>query len=84
MQEIEQRQLYGGTIEFEPQESTRNIDPSVTEKALGEEDGRRMNEVIASDNAAAAHASPWRPFWDEQLVGARDVTMDVGVRLAPS
>lgn len=76
MQEIEQRHLYGGSIESAPPENSRAIDPSVTEMALGEEDGRKMNEVLASDSATAAQATPWRPFWDEQLVGARDVTMD--------
>lgn len=79
MQEIEQRRLYGGAIEPEPPEQSRSIDPSVTAMALGEEDGRKMNEVIASDRTAATQVSLWRPLWDEQLVGARDITMDIGV-----
>jgi hypothetical protein len=77
MLNIEQRHLYGDVMGPEPLENSRHIDPSVTEMALGEEDGRKMNEVLASDNSTATQISPWRPFWDEQLVGARDVSMDI-------
>jgi len=81
MMDIERRHLYGDTMEAEPPENHRRIDPSVTEMALGEEDGKKMNEVLASDNAMAAQISPWRPFWNEQLVGAREASMDVEVCL---
>jgi hypothetical protein len=79
MLNIGQRHLYGDSMQSEPLEGSRVIDPSVTEMALGEEDGRKMNEVLASDNSLATQISSWRPFWDEQLVGARDVSMDIEV-----
>jgi hypothetical protein len=80
MKEITRRRLYGDSDEGEPHTGdTMVIDQSVTEMALGEKDARKINEVFESDRRIVHNTSPWRPFWNEQLVGAMDVTMQTEV-----
>lgn len=80
MKEINRRRVFGDSDEEDAGGDTMMVDPSVTEMALGEDDARKMNDVFASDRLAAVSHSPWRPFWNEQLVGAREATMQTDVR----
>lgn len=81
MREITRRRIYGDSGDEKPMDSEpMMIDPSVTEMALGEEDGRKMAGVIASDGLTVAAASRWRPFWDEQLVGAHEIAIHSEVK----
>jgi len=79
MKEINRRRVCGDSGDEVPIGDAMVVDPSVTEMALGEEDARRMNDVFASDRLAVVNNSPWRPFWNEQLVGALDASMQTEV-----
>jgi hypothetical protein len=79
MKEINRRRVFGDSEDEVPVGDAMVVDPSVTEMALGEEDARRMNDVFASDRLAVVNNSPWRPFWNEQLVGALDASMQTEV-----
>lgn len=78
MKEMERKRIYGDLGDSKDSQPLQEVDPSVTEMALGEQ-AQRINVIIASDSSARREGSHWRPFWDEQLVGSPVNAMDVNV-----
>ncbi|KAG8794713.1 hypothetical protein FRC17_008236 [Serendipita sp. 399] len=44
--------------------------------ALGAEGAQKMKQFFAVDSATVIDAFPWRPLWDDQLIGASDITAE--------
>lgn len=57
----------GEEAEDEAVKETREVDHSVTQMALGEEEARKIQLLFARDKAAALSSQCGRPFWHQQL-----------------
>ncbi|KAG8851191.1 hypothetical protein FRB91_008313 [Serendipita sp. 411] len=61
--------------------TAKEVDHTVTEMALGAEGAQKMKQIFAVDSTAAMDTFPWRPLWDDQLIGASGIVADYDSRL---